>query len=329
MWPVDFDGVPIRLKDTSSIKMRYPILPLIEGNEKVAEVKTLTDQDKLTTDYTERAVRFIDQHKNVPFFLYLPHSMVHIPLGVSEKFKGKSKQGLYGDVMMEVDWSVGEIMKALERNGLDKNTLVIFTSDNGPWLNFGNHAGTTGGLREGKGTSWEGGQRVPCIMRWPGIISEGVICNKLASAIDILPTLAAITGASLPENKIDGVNILPLILGDTTASPRHEFYYYYQQNSLEAVQRDYWKLTLPHTGITYAGSDPGKDGWPGKTLTVTTYYAELYDLRRDPGERYNVASAHPEIVNQLQSLAAKARLDLGDDILKISGLNRRKSGTVK
>src|SRR5512133_2376476 len=329
MWPVDFDGVPIQLKDTSSIKMRYPILPLIEGNEKVAEVKTLADQDKLTTDYTERAVRFIDQHKNVPFFLYLPHSMVHIPLGVSEKFRGKSKQGLYGDVMMEVDWSVGEIMKALERNGIGNNTLVIFTSDNGPWLNFGNHAGTTGGLREGKGTSWEGGQRVPCIMRWPDVISEGSVCNKLACTIDILPTVAEITGAGLPENKIDGVNILPLILGDTTAAPRHEFYYYYQQNSLEAVQRDYWKLTLPHTGITYVGSDPGKNGWPGKTLTVTTYYAELYDLRRDPGERYNVASAHPEIVNQLQSLAAKARLDLGDDILKISGLNRRKSGTVK
>jgi arylsulfatase A-like enzyme len=329
MWPVDFDGVPIRLKDTSSVKMRYPILPLIEGNEKVAEVKTLSDQDKLTTDYTERAVKFIDQHKNVPFFLYLPHSMVHIPLGVSAKFRGKSKQGLYGDVMMEVDWSVGEIMKALERNGLDRNTLVIFTSDNGPWLNFGNHAGNTGGLREGKGTSWEGGQRVPCIMRWPGVISEGVICNKLASAIDILPTLAAITGASLPENKIDGVNILPLILGDTTAAPRHEFYYYYQQNSLEAVQKDYWKLTLPHTGITYVGSEPGKDGWPGKTLSVTTYYAELYDLRRDPGERYNVASVYPEIVSQLQALAAKARIDLGDDILKIPGQNRRKSGSVK
>ena len=329
MWPVDFDGVPIRLKDTASNKMRYPQLPLIEGNEKVAEVKTLADQDKLTTDYTERAVRFIDQHKNVPFFLYLPHSMVHIPLGVSEKFRGKSKQGLYGDVMMEVDWSVGEIMKALERNGLDKNTLVIFTSDNGPWLNFGNHAGSTGGLREGKGTSWEGGQRVPCIMRWPGVIAEGVICNKLASAIDILPTLAAITGASLPENKIDGVNILPLLLGDPTATPRHEFYYYYQQNSLEAVQSDYWKLTLPHTGITYVGSEPGKDGWPGKTLSVTTYYPELYDLRRDPGERYNVASVYPEIVNQLQALAAKARMDLGDDILKIPGQNRRKPGSVK
>ena len=157
--------------------------------------------------------------------------MVHIPLGVSDKFRGKSKQGMYGDVMMEVDWSIGEIMKALERNGLDKNTLVIFTSDNGPWLNFGNHAGTTGGLREGKGTSWEGGQRVPCIMRWPGVIPEGEICNKLASSIDIFPTLAEITGASLPENKIDGVSILPFFLVIKLLLRGMNFYYYYQPNS--------------------------------------------------------------------------------------------------
>jgi len=329
MWPVDFDGVPIRLKDTTSAKMKYPVLPLIEGNEKVGEVRTLADQAKLTTVYTERAVKFIDQHKKEPFFLYLPHSMVHIPLGVSDKFRGKSKQGLFGDVMMEVDWSIGEIMKALERNGLDKNTLVIFTSDNGPWLNFGNHAGTTGGLREGKGTSWEGGQRVPCIMRWPGVITEGEICNKLACAMDILPTIAAITGASLPERKIDGISILSLLLGDKSASPRHNFYYYYQQNSLEAVQRDYWKLVLPHKGISYMGVDPGKDGWPGKTVSVTITEPELYDLRRDPGERYNVASVNSAIVRDLQELANEARNDLGDDIMKVAGTNRRKSGSIK
>lgn len=329
MWPVDFDGVPIRLKDTTSNKMKYPILPMIEGNEKVGEVKTLGDQDKLTTDYTERAVKFIEEHKKEHFFLYLPHSMVHIPLGVSDKFRGKSKQGLFGDVMMEVDWSVGEIMKALEHNGLDKNTLVIFTSDNGPWLNFGNHAGTTGGLREGKGTSWEGGQRVPCIIKWPGVISEGMICNRLAAAMDILPTLAEITGASLPEKKIDGVSILPLLLGDMTASPRNTLYYYYQQNSLEGVQKDYWKLVLPHKGISYVGVDPGKDGWPGKTVSVTITEPQLYDLRRDPGERCNVASVNTEVVRDLQKLANEARNDLGDDIMKVAGANRRKSGSVK
>ncbi|MCX6335424.1 MAG: sulfatase [Bacteroidia bacterium] len=329
MWPVDFDGVPIRLKDTTSSKMRYPILPLIEGNEKVGEVRTLADQDQLTTEYTKRAVRFIEQHRKEHFFLYLPHSMVHIPLGVSEKFRGKSKQGLYGDVMMEVDWSIGEIMDALKRNGLDKNTLLIFTSDNGPWLNFGNHAGSTGGLREGKGTSWEGGQRVPCIMRWPGVIPQGEICSKLASSLDILPTLAAITGAELPKNKIDGISILPLMLGGKTVSPRHDFYYYYEQNNLEAVQRDFWKLVLPHKSRTYREMKPGFDGWPGPTGIETINEPELYDLRRDPGEWYNVAPYYPDKVRELQALAEEARKDLGDNLTNTTGANRRNAGSVK
>ncbi|MFZ0282910.1 MAG: sulfatase [Bacteroidales bacterium] len=329
MWPVDFDGVPIHLKDTTSNKMKYPVLPLIEGNEKAGEVRDLSGQDKLTTDYTGRAVRFIESHKAEKFFLYFPHSMVHIPLGVSEKFRGKSKQGMYGDVMMEVDWSIGEILRALDRNGLSGNTLVIFTSDNGPWLNFGNHAGTTGGLREGKGTSWEGGQRVPCIMKWPGVIPEGTICNQLASSIDILPTLAEITGGKLPENKIDGVSILSLMLGDKSATPRHEFYYYYEQNSLEAVQRDYWKLVLPHKARTYRGIMPGADGWPGKTGTETIAAPQLYDLRRDPGEWYDVAGYYPEKVSELQALAEDARKDLGDALTGNPGANRRKAGSLK
>ncbi len=328
MWPVDFDGVPIHLKDTASNKMKYPLLPLIEGNEKTAEVPSLAEQDKLTTDYTHRAVEFIENHRSGPFFLYLPHSMVHVPLGVSEKFRGKSKQGMYGDVMMEVDWSIGEIMKALEKNGLADNTLVIFTSDNGPWLNFGNHAGTTGGLREGKGTSWEGGQRVPCIMRWPGIISEGSVCNELSSSIDILPTLAEITGAGLPSLKIDGVSILPLMLGNFDVSPRKELYYYYETNSLEAVQRESWKLVLPHKGRTYCDMKPGADGWPGPTGTLQVKEPELYDLRRDPGERYNVAEFHPEKVRELQELADQARDDLGDALTNNPGKNRRPAGKL-
>jgi len=329
MWPVDFDGIPIHLKDTTSIKMRYPVLPLIEGNDKAGEVRTFEDQDKLTTDYTDRAVNFIERHNKEHFFLYLPHSMVHVPLGVSEKFRGKSKQGLYGDVMMEIDWSVGEIMKAIEKNGLENNTLVIFTSDNGPWLNFGNHAGTSGGLREGKGTSWEGGQRVPCIMKWPGVIPAGEICNKLACAIDILPTLAEITGADLPEHKIDGVSILPLLLDNKEASPRHVLYYYYRQNALEGVQKDFWKLVLPHQGISYAGVEPGKAGWPGETVNANVVKAELYDLRRDPGERYDVAEMYPGIVKELQLIAEEARYDLGDDITNSPGHNRREAGLIK
>lgn len=325
MWPVNFDGKPAA---PNTNKARYPALPLIEGNEKIREIKTLEDQSELTTLYTERAVRFINANKSKPFFIYLAHSMTHIPLGVSSRFKGKSEQGLFGDVLMEIDWSVGEIMKALEKNGVDKNTLVIFTSDNGPWLNFGNHAGSTGGLREGKGASFEGGQRVPCLMKWPGHIQAGTICNKLASTIDLLPTLAAITHAALPEKKIDGVNVLPLLLGDENANPRESFLYYYRKNSLEAVRKGNWKLVFAHPGRTYIGFEPGVDGFPGKTNENFAHEEGLYDLRRDPGERYDVKEYYPEVVAGLKKLADEARQDLGDDIQKVEGENRREPGKV-
>ncbi|MEK7718590.1 MAG: sulfatase, partial [Bacteroidota bacterium] len=170
MWPVFFDGSR-NISEAYKRKSGYPELPLIRDNKKIKEIRTLDDMSELTTLYTETAVDFIKRNRKNPFFIYLAHSMTHVPLAVSAKFKGKSEQGLFGDVMMEIDWSVGQIMKALEKNGLEKNTLVIFTSDNGPWLNFGNHAGSTGGLREGKGNSFEGGQREPCLMRWPGHIA--------------------------------------------------------------------------------------------------------------------------------------------------------------
>jgi arylsulfatase len=166
-------------------------------------------------------------------------------------------------------------------------------------------------------------------MRWPGVIPQGEICNQLASSIDILPTLAAITGADLPKNKIDGVNIFPLMVGNKSASPRHEFYYYYEQNSLEAVQRDFWKLVLPHKSRTYRNMKPGFDGWPGPTGTETIKEPELYDLRRDPGEWYNVATFYPEKVKELEALAEEARKDLGDNLTNNPGMNRRKAGSVK
>lgn len=325
MWPVGYDGKPAASDAWAS---RYPVLPLIEGNEKVKEIKSLDDQAQLTTLYTEKAVKFITENTKQPFFLYLAHSMPHVPLAVSSKFKGKSEQGLYGDVVMEIDWSVGEIMKTLEKNGLDKNTLVIFTSDNGPWQNFGNHAGSTGGLREAKGSSFEGGQREPCIMKWPGHIPEGAICNKLASTIDILPTLAAITNSPLPEKKIDGVNILPLLLGDETANPRESFLYYYRKNSLESVRKGNWKLVFAHPGRTYVGFKPGTDGFPGGTNENFQFEESLYDLRRDPGERYDVKEFYPEVVAELKKLADEARFDLGDDIQNVEGKNRREPGRI-
>jgi arylsulfatase A-like enzyme len=257
----------------------------------------------------------------------LPHTMPHVPLGVSNKFKGKSDQGMYGDVIMEIDWSVGQILDALEVNGLEDNTLVIFTSDNGPWLNFGNHAGSTGGLREGKGTSFEGGQRVPCIMRWPGNIPEGAITNQLATTLDIFSTVAAIVDAPLPNHKIDGINILPLLEGDQNANPREGFYYYYRKNNLEAVRKGKWKLIFPHPHISYRNVLPGNDGWPGEYARDTASFS-LYNLRRDPGEEYDVKELYPEIVKELEVYAELAREDLGDDLMDRKGNNIRKSGKL-
>lgn len=303
-------------------KNYYPPLPLYDGE---TLVETNPDQTQFTTQFTEKAVAFIKENKNRPFFLYLPHPMPHVPLAVSDKFKGKSQQGLYGDVMMEIDWSVGQIIQTIDDLGLDKNTLIIFTSDNGPWLNYGNHAGNTGGLREGKGNSFDGGQRVPCLMRWKGTIPEGVICNKLAAGIDILPTIAEIAGAPLPGKKIDGVSLTPLLSGDFEANPRKSFYFYYRQNNLEAVTNGEWKLVFPHTGRTYEGFAPGKDGRPGAVNENFTFEGGLYDLRRDPGERYDVRFTYPEIIKELEKIAEQAREDLGDDLTGRPGEGRRKA----
>ncbi len=308
---------------------RFPDLPLIEGDRVVNPKVTSEDQAQLTTQYTERAMRFIEKNRNRPFFVYLAHSMPHVPLHVSDKFKGKSEQGLYGDVMMEIDWSVGEILKTLEKLGLDKNTLVVFTSDNGPWLNYGNHAGSSGGLREGKGTAFEGGQRVPCIMRWPGKVPAGVICNQLASTIDLLPTFAHISGAPLPTSRIDGINILPLMTdAEAVSSPRKYFLYYYRQNDLDAVRNDRFKLVFPHAGRTYEGFLHGNDGQPGPVNERRAFESALYDLRRDPGERYDVKELYPEAVAELTKIAEAARKDLGDDLTGEKGTGRRPIGKL-
>ncbi len=325
MWPVDFDGNQI--SDTSNWKKRtYPQLPLIQDFEKVKEIKTLEDQSILTTLYTEKSVEFINNNKDRPFFLYLPHSMPHVPIAVSDKFLGKSKQGLYGDLMMEIDWSVGEIIKSIESNNLSENTLIIFTSDNGPWLNFGNHAGSTGGLREGKGTSFEGGQRVPTVMMWDGVIPKGKIANQLSSTIDILPTIAHIAGGSLPEHKIDGVNIFDVLKG-TDKEPRNHFYYYYGNNNLEAVRKDNWKLLLPHSSRSYKGVLPKNDGHGGPYSRIETGL-ELYNLRRDPGEEYDVIKLYPDVAKELLDLAEIARTDMGDNLTGRKGSNIRKSGKL-
>ncbi len=324
MWPADYLGNPAK---PGTPKASFPALPLIRGNEKIAEINTLDDQARLTKMYTDEAVKFIKKNSKNPFFLYLPHSMPHVPIAASAPFKGKSKQGLYGDVIMELDWSVGEIMKTLKQQGLENNTIVIFTSDNGPWLTFGDHAGSSGGFREGKGTIFEGGHRVPCIMKWKGKIAEGVVCNKLASTIDILPTIAAITGSGLPELKIDGVSLVPVLEGKDV-SPRKYFSYYYDGNSLKAVRMDDWKLMLPHNSQTYENIKTGNGGKGGETSFSLKVPLALYDLRRDPGERYDVKDLYPEITAALLKQADEVREDLGDNITKVEGKNRRPAGKL-
>ena len=205
MWPYHPNVLHLPMKDRLK---KWPVLPMIEGDEIVDPEVTPEDQTKLTGDYTRRAVKFIGENKDRPFFLYLAHSMPHVPLYTSKGFSGKTEQGTYGDVIHEIDWSVGQVLEALATHGLDEKTLVIFTCDNGPWLAYGNHAGSAGPLREGKATAWEGGVRVPCIMRWPGKIKAGSVCEEPAMTIDILPTLAGLTGAPLPKLKIDGDKIL-------------------------------------------------------------------------------------------------------------------------
>ncbi|SEJ62441.1 arylsulfatase [Cyclobacterium xiamenense] len=305
----------------------YPPLPLYE-NESV--IDTLDDQTMLTTWYTERAVDFIARKQDGPFFLYLAHSMPHVPLFVSDKFKGKSENGLYGDVIMEIDWSVGQVMAALQKHGLSDNTLVIFTSDNGPWLSYGTHSGSAGHLKEGKGTSWEGGVRVPGIIKWPGKIPAGKVMDQPVMTIDLLPTLAHLTGADLPEKKIDGKNIWPLLAQEPGAvSPHDAYYIYYNRNELQALIMDNWKLVFPHRYRSLpASSELPNDGTPTRYEMVELDQPELYDLSSDPGESQNLAGQYPEVVEEMMQLAERAREDMGDALQNRTGATNRPPGQL-
>jgi arylsulfatase len=320
-----------------------PPLPLYDG-ERVAE--TDPDQAQFTRRFTERAVSFIERNRERPFFLYVPHVMPHVPVFASERFRGKSAAGIYGDSVEELDWSVGEILAALARHGLDEKTLVIFSSDNGPFLSYGAHAGSAGPLREGKLTAYEGGVRVPTIMRWPGTIPAGRECGEPVMTIDLLPTLAALLGAKLPPRKIDGRDILPLLRGEAGAKSPHEALFIYSGDELHAVRSGEWKLHLPHPYLTVM-AEPGRDGKPSGWGTLKPQTIEqsgvsgiasrhgyrveqqalaLYHLREDVGEKRNVAAEHPEIVARLTALAEQARTDLGDSLTKVKGAGTREAG---
>ncbi|MBD0779635.1 sulfatase-like hydrolase/transferase [Maribacter sp. ANRC-HE7] len=316
MWPKHPQQGPI---------FNFPDLPLYE-NETV--IDTLNEQSQLTTQITERSVDFINKNKDNPFFLYVPHPQPHVPLFVSDKFKGKSKRGLYGDVIMEIDWSVGQILEALKKNGLEDNTIVIFTSDNGPWLSYGNHAGSALPYREGKGTAWEGGQREPFIIKYPDKLQAGKIVDVPVMAIDLLPTLAALTDSELPELTIDGKNVWNVISSQTTESPQKAYFFYYRVNELFGVQYGKWKLYFPHRYRTMEGQEPGKDGLPGDYRMVDLEEIELYDVKNDVSEIQNVADEHPEIVAEIKLLANDMRHRLGDSLLELEGTETREPGRI-
>lgn len=301
---------------------KFPDLPLID-RERVVQLNP--DQTNLTTSYTERAVRFIEGNKDRPFFLYVPHNMPHVPLFVSDKFRGKSQRGVFGDVISEVDWSVGQIVDAIEKHGLLANTLIVFTCDNGPWLSYGNHAGSAGPLREGKGTTFDGGVRVPAVFCWPGKIPAGRVCSEPAMTIDLFPTFAALAGADLSAGpRIDGLDISPLLEG--SARGPHDALYFYWGRALEAVRSGDWKLHFPHDYRSLKG-EPGADGQPGPYVQKNIGLS-LFNLRTDVGETTDVADKHADIVARLTELAERARADLGDAATKRVGSGTRPPGEI-
>ena len=273
----EFFGVPysndmsqFHRKDNNNYRYSLPLM----RDKKIVEWEP--DQRLLTRRYTEEAVDFINRHAEDPFFVYIPHSMPHIPIYASQNFEGKSNRGLYGDVIEEIDWSVGQIRAALKRNDIDDQTIIIFTSDNGPWLPYKTHGGSAGPLRGGKGSNWEGGQRVPCVVLWPGHFSGGRVIRDVTTTMDLLPTIATVTGAYLPRDRlIDGHDISALLMGKPGTNPNNDrFLYYTSQGQLAGIRRGEWKLLL-------------KKG-------------ELYNVEHDISEKWNVANQHPDLVDELR-----------------------------
>ncbi len=281
---------------------KFPLKYWKNGKVTIERV-TKKHQPYLTTWSTEHAVDFIKRKKDQPFFVYVPHSMPHVPLFVSEKFAGKSGQGLYGDVMMEIDWSVGEIMKALEKNGVEKNTLVAFTSDNGPWISYGNHAGTTP-FREAKGTSFDGGIRSACIIKLPGKIPAGHISTRAFSSIDFLPTFSSLAQAQLPSNPVDGKDVWSIITGQKNAKNPHSYYPFSNGRRFEGIISGdgIWKLHIPHRYRTLV--QPAHDGQAGKYKSMNVELS-LFKLDEDPLESENVLKKHPEQAEKMLQMAEK------------------------
>ena len=320
MWPYHPSVRDLPIEDRLK---RWPPLPMIEGNRIVDPEVTPEEQQQLTTSYTNRAIDFIERHAASPFFLYLAHSMPHVPLFVSPAGRGKSGAGLFADVVTELDESMGRILETLHRTGIDDRTMVLFTSDNGPWLSYGAHAGSAGGLREGKGTCWEGGIRVPFLARWPGRIPAGTVNAESVISIDLLPTIARLVGAELPVQRIDGLDIWPLLSGLPGAKTPHEaLFFYYLTDQLQAMRSGKWKLILRHRYRTFAGKTGRDDGLPVEYDQVDTGL-QLFDLDADAAETTDLAASHPEVVEELLRKVDAMRADLGDQLTKTAGSGRR------
>ena len=284
-------------------------LPLMEQEEVIVAP---VGQDSLTLRYTAKAIEFIKKNKSKPFFLYLAHAMTHNPLAASPAFKGKSKNGLYGDAIEELDWSMGELFALLRKEGIDEKTLVIFCSDNGATHQFG---GSNYPLRGWKGTTDEGGQRVPCIIRWPGIIPAGRVCDEVVTAMDFFPTIAHYCKGNVPTDRIiDGKNIAPLLEGKPGAKSQTEVFYYYQRQQLQAVRWGKWKYHLPLEQKII------------RKTNVAPSQAELYDLDKDISESNNLVEQHPEIVTQMEIFIRNVRDDIGD--WGYEGKNQRPAGII-
>ena len=311
MWP----SGPIEFQN------RWPKLPVIEGDE---IIRREVDQTEMTKTITQRSVSFIEKNKDKPFFLYLAHPQPHVPLYVSDERKGSSEQGPYGDVIQEIDWSTGEILAALKKTGVEENTLVIFTSDNGPWMIYGNHGGGTDGLKGQKGSSFEGGVRVPCVMKFPGKLKPGSEVNTSFMTIDLFPTITKLIGAELPIKEIDGVDAWPVISGQQKEPVQEAYFFYYGRGNLEAMRMGKWKLHFPRKWRDEK-TEPGKDGFRGK-YHWKQVGLELFDLSNDRNETRDVSADFPEVVTKMQKLADAKRAELGDGFKKIQGKENREPG---
>lgn len=295
--------------------------PLMRNEEVIEEPAV---QETLTERYTEEAVTFIKTNQDCPFFLYLAHNMPHTPLHVSPRFAGQSAGGLYGDVIECIDWGVGRILETLKEFGLDRHTLVVFTSDNGPWLVKGEDGGFATPLRAGKGTTYEGGMRVPCIMRWPGHIPAGTTCSEVATTMDLMPTFTGLAGGSLPHDRvIDGKDIATLMVGAPGARSPHEAFYYYFGRQLHAVRSGDWKLKLE---TPFRGEDIYRAAFRRDDVTMPP---ALYNLRTDIGEQKNLMDARQDVVERLMVYIEKAREDLGDSLTGAVGTGVRPIGTLE